>query len=266
MPLSAAVAGAAGVDLMEGLPRPLILGSGSSTRQSILNEMGIDFCVVVRPIDERSLGDRGANPAPEELVRTLAHAKMDHLLNEIESGRCGDDLPDRPQPLEQQDDGDSDNDDSNRRSRRPQEEWVVLTADQVVWCDGKILEKPDDVAQAKEFVALYGNHPCTTVGCVVVTHLPSRITAWRLHTATLHFHPGGLAVPGAAARLVDALVRAGAPVTAAAGGLLVEHPLVQPHVRRVDGTRDSVMGLCKIAVVGLLNELRARVALLPGQK
>jgi predicted house-cleaning NTP pyrophosphatase (Maf/HAM1 superfamily) len=31
--------------------------------------------------------------------------------------------------------------------------YVVLTADQVVTCNGRILEKPDLIAQSKEFVS-----------------------------------------------------------------------------------------------------------------
>ena len=40
-----------------GLPTPLLLGSASFTRKLILKEMGINYQIVVRPIDEKSLGD-----------------------------------------------------------------------------------------------------------------------------------------------------------------------------------------------------------------
>ena len=39
-----------------------------------------------------------------------------------------------------------------------------------------------------------------------------------------------------------------------AGGLMVEHPLVQPHVTKMVGGIDSVMGLSKETVVRLLCE------------
>lgn len=35
---------------------------------------------------------------------------------------------------------------------------------------------------------------------------------------------------------------------------MVEHPLVQPHLKRIDGTQDSVMGLKKETVARLLEE------------
>lgn len=37
-----------------------------------------------------------------------------------------------------------------------------------------------------------------------------------------------------------------------AGGLMVEHPLVQPHVTRMVGALDSVMGLDKQLLLRLL--------------
>lgn len=47
-----------------------------------------------------------------------------------------------------------------------------------------------------------------------------------------------------------------APVLKCAGGLMIEHPLVQAHVDRVDGSQDSVMGLDKDTVTELLGQLR----------
>jgi septum formation protein len=50
---------------------------------------------------------------------------------------------------------------------------------------------------------------------------------------------------------VDALIAEG-EVFWCAGGLMVEHSLVQPHVTRMDGSLDSVMGLDKRLVLRLL--------------
>ena len=172
-------------NLLQGLPSPLILGSASFTRKLILREMGLPYRIVVRPIDESRLGNRDTDP-PKQLVHTLAHAKMDHLIQEIQAGNCREDL------------SFGDDDDKNN-------ECIVLTADQVVTCDGQILEKPRDLAQAKAFVARYGRHPCSTVGCVVLHHLPSHLRVSDWHVATLHFQKT-LADPQAADQLVDALV------------------------------------------------------------
>ena len=39
-----------------------------------------------------------------------------------------------------------------------------------------------------------------------------------------------------------------------AGGLMVEHPLVEPFIARIDGSMDSVMGLSKALVLKLLEK------------
>jgi septum formation protein len=41
-----------------------------------------------------------------------------------------------------------------------------------------------------------------------------------------------------------------------AGGLMIEHPLVQEYIDRVDGSIDSVMGLSKELVLDLMCQLQ----------
>lgn len=43
-----------------------------------------------------------------------------------------------------------------------------------------------------------------------------------------------------------------------AGGLMVEHSLVQPFVTNIEGTIDSVMGLSKPLVLSLLERMAGR--------
>lgn len=215
---------------MDGLPELLVLGSDSFTRKLILKEMGVDFVLAVRPIDERSLGNRSSD-SPIDLVKLLANAKMDHLLSEITAGTCSDIVA-------------------------PDAECVVLTADQVVTCNGEILEKPDDVEQAKEFVANYGRHPCSTVGAIVLVHLPSRIRVSKVHTATIYFDAS---LEKDAGNVVERLQSEGAPILSCAGGLMIEHDITKSYVTRMEGSQDSIMGLCKETVRSLFAELRGKI-------
>jgi septum formation protein len=221
-------------DPLEGLPTPLILGSASFTRKLILKEMGIDYHILVRSIDEKKVGYRDTD-TPEDLVQAVAKEKMNHLVKEIMTGNCCQELPQR---------------DKNG-------EWIVLTADQVVTCQGRILEKPNDIKQAKEFVAQYGRYPCSTVGCVVITHLPSRTTISGIHVATVHFL--STLSPDKASDLVDELINENEPILSCAGGLMIEHPLTQQFVDRIDGNVQSVMGLCPDTVRKLLRGLHASI-------
>lgn len=261
-------------DPMRGLPRPLILGSASFTRKLILREMGIDFTIVVRPIDESAIGGNrsdGGNEATK-LVQTLARAKMDHLFHEIEMGRCNQELPfpvngtEIASELNEDDDNSSSGSNNKPIPCENQEKdqalasgFIILTADQVVTCRDQILEKPNSVEQAKTFVAGYGSNPCITVGCVMLTHYPSRISVIGLHCATVIFSAERL-TPAAAAQLVDDLLLIDkAPILSCAGGLMIEHSRVRHFVDRIDGTEDSVMGLSKDTVRHLLDELRTKL-------
>ncbi|KAL3932998.1 MAG: hypothetical protein SGBAC_010590 [Bacillariaceae sp.] len=215
-----------------GLPSPVLLGSASFTRKLILKEMGVKYHKLVRPIDEKGLGDRSKD-APPDLVLSLGKAKMDHLVNEIKAGNCEDDMP--------------------KANAAGAQEWIVLTGDQVVTCNGQILEKPESIEEARDFVSRYATHPCSTVGSCVLTHLPSGMQVSGVDTATIYFKP---TVP---ADLVDQLIELDEPIMSCAGGLMIEHPLTREHVERIDGTEDSVMGLSKALVLKLLGELSEKL-------
>jgi septum formation protein len=232
-------------DPMMGLPRPLILGSASFTRKLILKQMSIDYHILVRPIDEKQVGYRDTD-RPEALVQAVAQAKMNHLIQEIISGNCDNDLPSRSLL-------------DNNSSNDTNQEWVVFTADQVVTCQGRILEKPENISQAKEFVTQYGKHPCSTVGCVVLTHLPSRTSISGIHTATVHFLP--TLTEEVASDMVDTLIEGNEPILSCAGGLMIEHPLTRQYVDRIEGNMDSVMGLCPDTVRRLLRGLYASISI-----
>lgn len=243
--------------LMEmGLP-PLVLGSGSFTRKLILKEMNIPFILKVKPIDERNIGDRTDGSDPKSLVMTLAKAKGDALveglLNNDGKSSGGDG-------------GDGDNDTVEDKYNlnlsacgMEMEEYIVLTADQVVTCNNSILEKPDTIDQAKEFVAKYGTNPPSTVGAVVLTHIPSMITTSGVDTAQINFSKRLSDDALSAGDLIDRLLKDNAPVLSCAGGLMVEHPFVKEYIDGIDGTEDSVMGLSKDLVLTLMKEMKVKL-------
>ncbi|KAI2491897.1 Maf-like protein [Fragilaria crotonensis] len=226
----------ASIDLLEHLPKPLILGSGSFTRKLILREMGIDFLVVKRPIDERGIGDRDQD-TPHDLVLMLAKAKMNHLVEQIEKGNCQGEL------------------ESYFGEAAGKGPLIVLTGDQVVTHDGKILEKPESIEEAKAFCQGYAMSPPSTVGACVIHHIPTGIQVSGVDTATIYFRPS-IADFVEGKDLIDRLLEDKAPILECAGGLMIEHDLVREHVEDIDGTEDSVMGLSKVLVERLLNELR----------
>ena len=96
-------------------PAPLVLASASPRRRELLDRLGLHFDVVPSPFEE-VLDDRPPVQQSEELAR----GKIEHLLAEH---------PDL-------------------RSR------YVLGADTVIDVDGRVLGKPDDRAEAAEFLSI----------------------------------------------------------------------------------------------------------------
>ena len=78
------------------------------------------------------------------------------------------------------------------------------------------------------------------------TDLATGLRSEGIDIATIHFSN----IPEATA---EVLIEEG-DVMWCAGGLMIEHPLVQPYIVKMDGGEDSIMGLCKDRVVQLLTE------------
>lgn len=193
----------------------VVMGSKSSSRRALLEAMGCrDFEVRVADIDEASIGDRSGDAGA--LVRAVATAKCDALLERhFAAGSTDDDV-------------------------------VLVTGDQVVTYEGRIREKPRDLAEAKAFGESYGTRPCGTTGCVIVHDVLNNRRFVELHEASIEFAP----FPEG---LVDEMLeRDGDVVVQCAGGLMVEHPLLQPYVKSIVGGVDSLMGLSTSVLADLL--------------
>ena len=99
----------------------LILASGSPRRAKILKDLGVEFVVVKSDAPEVSYAHD-----PERTVKENALAKGQVI--------------------------------SNTEAQRHGEGTGVLSADTIVWFDGKIYGKPKDLAEAKEYLReLSGN-------------------------------------------------------------------------------------------------------------
>lgn len=183
--------------------------------------MGFSFTCFPVDLDEKAVGDR-LRDKPEDLVLAIGRAKAQAALPAVREGRDGG--------------GNGGND------------VFLLAGDQVVVFEGTILEKPRDAAEAANFIRAYARSPCSTVGSVVLVDLASGTTVEGVDVATVHWD----AIPES---VIETLIEEG-DCLFCAGGLMVEHPLLQPYLRQVDGALDSVMGLSKNLVTRLVGELR----------
>ena len=185
----------------------IILGSQSEGRRRMLEEMGITFEVMPAHIDEKAL--RLDNP--KELVLALAKAKADALKSKIF------------------------------------ESAVLITSDLVVVWHGKIMEKPENENEAKEFLEGYNLYPADTVTAVVVTNLDTGKQVAGVDTATVHFNPFTESE-------IQSLIADG-DVFNRAGGFTIDGDGWISHIKKIEGTRDSVIGLPKDLTRRLLREV-----------
>ena len=107
----------------------IILGSSSPARKNVLEKLGYTFEIMAADIDERAIRDAD----PRKLTSKLANAKALALLEKIKFPA------------------------------------LLITADQVVNCNGVIREKPETPQEARDFLKSYEKFPAETVNTVVVT-------------------------------------------------------------------------------------------------
>eukprot|EP00958_Prasinococcus_capsulatus_P018004 scaffold2075_cov444-Prasinococcus_capsulatus_cf.AAC.12 len=188
----------------------LLQGSGSRTRRELLGDMGYDFDICKADIDEKAI----RREEPKELVSVLADAKATAV---IEKMRQEDDITD----------------------------GFLLTGDAVVVSQGRILEKPENEAEAREYIQGYSNSSCSVdEPDDVVALVGARFGG--VDVSTVYFGE----IPDA---LVAEMIAEG-EVFYCAGGLMVEHPKIVPLVKRIDGAQDGVMGLRQSLVATLLTQ------------
>ncbi|XP_059279109.1 uncharacterized protein LOC132033220 isoform X6 [Lycium ferocissimum] len=208
----------------------LILGSSSTARRKILADMGYQFTTMSADIDEKAI----RKEKPEDLVMALAEAKADAIISKFR------------------------NTENVEKDVNP---TILVAADTVVVYEGVVREKPSSEAEARQFMKDYANGHAATVSSVLVTNLVtgSRRGEWDkvevpllIYTQysisrQIYFHD----IPD---QVIDKLIEEGI-VLYAAGGLIIEHPLILPYVKEVVGSTDSVMGLPKALTERLIKEV-----------
>jgi len=186
----------------------IILGSESRWRKVILKGMGYDFGVMPAHIDEKSI----RFDDPEKLVSALARAKADAILPKID------------------------------------EEAILITADQVIFCNGKILEKPENEKQAREYLKGYKVHPAESVTCVCITNTKTKKQISKTDIAEIIFNE----IPD---NIIDELIEQG-DVFACAGGFTIENTVLDKYVKEIKGAPDSIKGFPIELTEKLINEIQ----------
>lgn len=186
----------------------IILGSQSSGRKQVLEKMGYQFEVMPADIDEKAI----RFDDPVKLTLALANAKADTILPRIK------------------------------------EPAILIASDQVVVCNGNILEKPENESEVSQYLKMYEKHPAETVTSVTVVNTDSGKRADGTDIAKIWFS----AIPD---DVIHQYVLTKDPFYNA-GAFSHEHPLLAPYVIRIEGESESIIGLPK----RLTEELIRRVS------
>lgn len=110
----------------------LILGSSSWSRKAVMDDLGLEFDVYSPDIDEKAIRDED----PVKLVELVGMGKLDKCCEKFEG-----------------------------------EEVMIICGDQVCDFEGRIMEKPVDEAEAREFLRSYSGKSMFKVNSVCVADL-----------------------------------------------------------------------------------------------
>ncbi|XP_038905431.1 7-methyl-GTP pyrophosphatase isoform X2 [Benincasa hispida] len=172
----------------------IILGSSSVARRKILSEMGYEFTIMSADIDEKAI----RKERPEELVVALAEAKADAIISNLQKIHT---------------------------HEKEAEPTILIAADTVVIYEGVIREKPASKEEARQFMKDFSGGHAATLGSVFVTNLKTGFRKGEWDRVEIFFDE----IPD---EVIDKLVEEGS-VLNVAGGLIIEHPLILPHVKEV---------------------------------
>lgn len=112
---------------------------------------------------------------------------------------------------------------------------ILITSDQVVVCNGELREKPESKEIAWHYLESYSIFPAQTNTAVVVTNTKTGKKREEVDIARVYFKK----IPPS---IIDLLIQEG-KILNTAGGFLVEHPLLQPYIEKIEGDIKSITGL-----------------------
>ncbi len=187
----------------------IILGSQSKGRKEVMERMGIACSLMSADIDEKAV----RRDDVQELTKAIAHAKADVLVDRI------------TYPA------------------------ILITADTVVVCNGKIREKAETREEAADFLREYSLHPLQTVTAVVITNTATHEQKEGVDEATVWFRP----IPE------DVIIQmASRPdIFDFAGAFAFQDSLQAKYIDHFEGEEESILGLPKALTLRLLHEFGA---------
>lgn len=208
--------------------KKIILASASPRRRELLTQIGLPFEVVVSEAEEKI-----TSTEPARVVEELSAQKAEAVWEKLN--------PNITEPVRNDDAGEPENRSgettgSRRESGTVTKDEIVLGADTVVACDGKILGKPKDTEDAARMLTmLQGRAHEVYTGVTILYGENGEKKALTFHEkTTVHFCP-----------MTEAQIReyvaAGDPMDKA--GSYGIQGICARYIRGIEGDYNNVVGL-----------------------
>lgn len=127
---------------------------------------------------------------------------------------------------------------------------ILITSDQVVFCHNEIFEKPSSEMDVRNFLNSYQQHSAATVTAIVVTNTITKKREEGVDIVNVEFNP----IPE---NVINHMIAEG-EIFNCAGGFQIEdeHAELNPYIKKIDGSIDSVKGLPIALLKQLLEKLQ----------
>jgi septum formation protein len=126
---------------------------------------------------------------------------------------------------------------------------IVITIDTVAEYDGELRERPMSEEEAFNWLLAYAEgRPVGTICGVVVVNTKTGKRAEGIDRAKVFFKP-------MTATVIQEYIKNGNPLRLG-GGFGIQHPLLAPHIERIEGERVSVVGMPITLVKKLIAEVQ----------
>jgi len=191
---------------------PIILGSSSSNRRKIIKYLGWDINYDNPNIDEKQI--RCNNPY--ELPLKIALEKANKLYSKLNN------------------------------------ETILITCDQIVLCNGNILEKPETLEEAYSFFKSYSNNEVKLINGIIVSHYPSGYQITKVDISTIYFN-----------QITEENIKKliiNKDIFSSAGGIIIEDNSLYSLIKSIEGSISSVMGLNYEIVINMINDMKTHIS------
>lgn len=112
---------------------------------------------------------------------------------------------------------------------------LLITADHVMAWNGELREKPHSIDEAKFFLETYSNNYAVSISSVVVTNTETLVQKSGTDISRVFFKE----LP---AHIITAILQRD-DILSMSGALNIDDALISPYIDRIEGDKDSVIGL-----------------------